>query len=167
MVQLERFWATCLRCPEFEGRTMTSTRASLSMKTSCSATTCRPQPHPEDIRLLQRSSSWPLDWTRCSQLVHQHVQQYKKCCALNPFFFFYSPLSLSTVWILTLLCPTPMWTSPVLAGLSLVSPLEHPSSPWQPTISCLMASKLCQSQWKHNLVSMHQNKVVFFSSYCC
>lgn len=65
VVQLERFWVTCSRCPEFGGRTTSSTRASLSTKTSCSATTCRHLPHLEDTRPRRRSSSWPLASTRC------------------------------------------------------------------------------------------------------
>lgn len=71
LVQLERFWVTCLRCPESGGRTTSSTRASPSMRTSCSATTCRPRAHLEDIRPLRRSSSWPRGSTRCSQLLIQ------------------------------------------------------------------------------------------------
>lgn len=71
LMQLERFWVTCLRCPESGGRTTSSTRASPSTRTSCSATTCRPRPHLEDIRPLQRSSSWPRGSTRCSQLLAQ------------------------------------------------------------------------------------------------
>lgn len=48
------------------------------MKTSCSATTCPPQPRPEDTRPLRRSSSWPLGWTRCSQLFIQVCSTTKK-----------------------------------------------------------------------------------------
>uniref|UniRef100_A0A3P8PJB6 Cytosol aminopeptidase domain-containing protein n=1 Tax=Astatotilapia calliptera TaxID=8154 RepID=A0A3P8PJB6_ASTCA len=59
----ERCWAICLRCLLSGARTMSSTRASLSTRTSCSATTCRPLLHLEDIRHLQLSSSWLQDLT--------------------------------------------------------------------------------------------------------
>lgn len=83
LVQLERFWVTCLRCPESGGRTTSSTRASPSMRTSCSATICRPRPHLEDIRPLQRSSSWPQGSTRCSQLHVQTRRLKEKRCGLT------------------------------------------------------------------------------------
>lgn len=69
LVQLERCWATCSRCPASDERTTSSTRASLSMRIFCSATTCRPRPHLEDIRPLQPSSSWPQGSTRCSHII--------------------------------------------------------------------------------------------------
>lgn len=65
LVQLERSWATCLRCPASDERTTTSTRESLSTRTFCSPTTCRPPWLLEDIRPRQRSSSWPRGSTRC------------------------------------------------------------------------------------------------------
>lgn len=68
-VQLERCWVTCSRCPESDERTTSSTRASLSTRIFCNATTCRPPLHLEDIRPLQPSSSWPLGSTRCSHIV--------------------------------------------------------------------------------------------------
>ena len=68
LMQLERCWAMCSRFPPSDERTMSSTRASLSMRISCSATTCRPQLHLEDIRPLQPSSSWPQASTRCSHI---------------------------------------------------------------------------------------------------
>lgn len=68
-MQLETCWVTCLRCPESDERTTSSTRASLSMRIFCNATTCHPQLHLEDIRPLQPSSSWPQGSTRCTHII--------------------------------------------------------------------------------------------------
>lgn len=52
-----------------------------------------------------------------------------------------SLMNFSMVWTPRLLCHTRMSTSPGPVGRSLVCQQGPPSSPWQPTTSCLMGSK--------------------------
>ena len=57
-------WGMSLRCPASGVRTTSSTRASLSMRTYCRATTYLLQPPHEGTRHPPPSSSWPQGWTR-------------------------------------------------------------------------------------------------------
>lgn len=146
LVQLERCWATCSRCPVSDERTTSSTRGSLSTRISCSATTCRPRLHLEDIRPLQLSSSWPQGWTRCSHVVRMRyylsvsMKNFNgRSAVINVCYYFHFQRSM--VWILSNLCRTPTLTSLGPVVLSPVSRQEPPSSPWQPTTSCLTVSK--------------------------
>uniref|UniRef100_A0A672J574 Putative aminopeptidase W07G4.4 n=1 Tax=Salarias fasciatus TaxID=181472 RepID=A0A672J574_SALFA len=71
-------------------------------------------------------------------LTHLHKSLCRMKCSGSsvPFVF-----RRSTVWILARLCRTPTSTLPAPAVLFLVSQQEPPSSPWQPTTTCSMASK--------------------------
>lgn len=130
-----------MRCPELDERTMSSTKASLSTRRFCSATTCHPRLHPEDIRPLQLSSSWPQDLTRCEHVIRITCGTIKKSFLyLNEFFFFFL-IQCSMVWTLIHLCHTPTLTSLDPVDRFLVSRQEPLSSPWQPNTSCLGNSK--------------------------
>lgn len=155
-LQPERCWAICLRCLLSGARTMSSTRASLSTRTSCSATTCRPLLHLEDIRHLQLSSSWLQDLTRC--LLILFICYSCEMCA-----FVWNDLCYlvrahhSTAWILKPLCRTPTLTLPGPAVLSQVYQQEPQSSPWQPTTYSLISKQ-------RNLVSALKPCTNFFPS---
>lgn len=155
-LQPERCWAICLRCLLSGARTMSSTRASLSTRTSCSATTCRPLLHLEDIRHLQLSSSWLQDLTRCL-LILFICYSCEMCAFVWNDLCYLVRAHRSTVWILKPLCRTPTLTSPGPAVLSQVYQQEPQSSPWQPTTYSLISKQ-------RNLVSALKPCTNFFPS---